>query len=113
MIKYSKMKQGYLRLPFVLAKLAIKYKIAKIIYEFLSFYNPKFKANNIKQILKKHENDLVKMKEHLSYKLGVALIKAHKAWYKGGYIRLFREIEIIKKDFYHKRGYASNQFFET
>ena len=103
MIKYSKMKQGYLRLPFVLAKLAIKYKIAKTIYEFLSFYNPKFKANDVEQILKKHKNDLVKMKEHLSYKLGVALIKAHKAWYKGGFIKFYFEAKALEREFESKK----------
>ncbi|WP_278916549.1 hypothetical protein [Helicobacter pullorum] len=29
---------------------------------------------------------------HLSYKLGQALIQANKTWYKGGYVRLWFEI---------------------
>ncbi|MBX7491159.1 hypothetical protein [Helicobacter turcicus] len=42
-------------------------------------------------------------KEHLSYKLGSALIKAHKAWYKGGYIKFFFELYKIRKEFKEKQ----------
>ena len=37
------------------------------------------------------------IKNHLSYKLGNALIKAHKNWYKGGYIKFIFEAIKIKK----------------
>ncbi|MBZ7959011.1 hypothetical protein H2255_07265, partial [Campylobacter sp. RM9760] len=33
-------------------------------------------------------NEALKFKEHLSYKLGEALLKAFKTWYKGGLFRL-------------------------
>ncbi|PHY90698.1 sugar transferase, partial [Campylobacter vulpis] len=36
-------------------------------------------------------------KFHLSYLLGSALIKASKAWYKGGYLKLFKDIKGAKK----------------
>lgn len=110
MIKYSKIKYGLLKLPFVLAKIALKYKIAKIIYELLSLYNPKFKEDNVEQILQRYEKhwQILKAKEHLSYRFGVALIKAHKTWYKGGYIKLFKELKAIKKDFYDKEAICLN-----
>ncbi|WP_236845494.1 hypothetical protein [Campylobacter devanensis] len=38
------------------------------------------------------------IKNHLSYKLGAALIKAHKQWYKGGYIKFIFEAIKIKKE---------------
>ena len=38
------------------------------------------------------------IKNHLSYKLGVALIQAHKQWYKGGYIKFIFEAIKINKD---------------
>ena len=38
------------------------------------------------------------IKNHLSYKLGNALIKAHKQWYKGGYIKFIFEAIKIKKE---------------
>ena len=39
------------------------------------------------------------LQNHLSYKLGNALITAHKNWYKGGYIRFIFEALKIKKHF--------------
>ncbi|WP_281526691.1 hypothetical protein [Campylobacter avium] len=38
-------------------------------------------------------------KKHLSYQLGQALIKAHKSWYKGGYIKFIFEAIKIGKEF--------------
>ncbi|WP_297987119.1 CatB-related O-acetyltransferase [uncultured Campylobacter sp.] len=43
------------------------------------------------------------MKNHLSYKLGAALIKANKNWYKGGYVKFIFEVMRIKKE-HRKRG---------
>ena len=43
------------------------------------------------------------IKNHLSYKLGVALIQAHKQWYKGGYIKFIFEAIKINKDHKSKR----------
>ena len=43
------------------------------------------------------------IKNHLSYKLGNALIKAHKQWYKGGYIKFMFEAIKINKDHKSKR----------
>ncbi|WP_289243029.1 hypothetical protein [uncultured Campylobacter sp.] len=39
-----------------------------------------------------------KIKNHLSYKLGEALIRANKNWYKGGYIKFIFEVIKIKKE---------------
>ena len=48
----------------------------------------------------------IKVKNHLSYKLGQALIKANKSWYKGGYIKFIFEAMKIKKE--HKNKNKSN-----
>ncbi len=48
---------------------------------------------NLKLTNQKAQN----IKNHLSYKLGNALIKAHKQWYKGGYIKFIFEAIKIKK----------------
>ncbi|WP_181565932.1 hypothetical protein [Campylobacter hyointestinalis] len=48
----------------------------------------------------------IKVKNHLSYKLGQALIKADKNWYKGGYIKFIFEAMKIKKE--HKNKDKSN-----
>ncbi|MCI7364618.1 MAG: hypothetical protein MSH23_06260 [Campylobacter lanienae] len=49
---------------------------------------------NLKLTNQKDQN----IKNHLSYKLGNALIKAHKQWYKGGYIKFIFEAIKIKKE---------------
>ena len=38
------------------------------------------------------------IKNHLSYKLGNALVKAHKQWYKGGYVKFIFEAIKIKNE---------------
>ncbi|MPB17312.1 sugar transferase, partial [Campylobacter lari] len=43
--------------------------------------------------------EALKLKNHLSYKLGQALIQANKTWYKGGYIKLLFEIRKLKREF--------------
>lgn len=46
--------------------------------------------------------DALRLKNHLSYNLGKALIEANKNWYKGGYVKFIFEVIKIKKD-YSKR----------
>ncbi|TXE88340.1 galactosyltransferase [Campylobacter volucris] len=46
--------------------------------------------------------EAIKLKNHLSYKLGQALIKANKTWYKGGYVKLWFEIGRLKREFKKK-----------
>ena len=68
---------------------------------------------SLKEALSKKENDInnlelnyqkaLNTKNHLSYKLGAALIKANKNWYKGGYIKFIFEVMRIKKE-HRKRG---------
>ncbi|EGT0710976.1 alpha-2,3-sialyltransferase, partial [Campylobacter coli] len=41
--------------------------------------------------------EALKLKNHLSYKLGQALIKANKTWYKGGYVKMWFEVGKLKK----------------
>ena len=57
--------------------------------------------NNIKELDDKYKKEL-KTKEHLSYKLGKELIKAHKNWHKGGYINFIFEAIKIKGKYKNK-----------
>lgn len=64
---------------------------------------------NIKDKIKELETNYqkaIKVKNHLSYKLGQALIKANKNWYKGGYMKFIFEAMKIKKE--HKNKDKSN-----
>lgn len=85
MIENSKSLKGYLKMPFVLIKIAKIHKnLAKNKVNLVDFSDYK---------------EALKCKNHLSYKLGNALINAHKSWYKGGYLKLYFKIEKIKKEF--------------
>lgn len=42
--------------------------------------------------------DALRLKNHLSYNLGKALIEANKNWYKGGYVKFIFKVIKIKKD---------------
>ncbi|EOI4674673.1 alpha-2,3-sialyltransferase, partial [Campylobacter jejuni] len=46
--------------------------------------------------------EALKEKECLTYKLGQALIKANKTWYKGGYVKFWFEVKRLKMEF--KKG---------
>lgn len=88
MISHSKSFKGYLKMPFALFSCAKEFKKNRT----------KQKLEGIKlpplENLMDYKQSLA-YKNHLSYKLGSALIKAHKAWYKGGYICLYFEISKI------------------
>ncbi|EAH6167160.1 alpha-2,3-sialyltransferase, partial [Campylobacter coli] len=50
--------------------------------------------------------EALKEKECLTYKLGEALIKANKTWYKGGYVKMWFEIGKLKREFKEKVNHA-------
>ncbi|ARR00119.1 hypothetical protein [Campylobacter porcelli] len=55
------------------------------------------KDNEIKALQTSYQK-AANFKNHLSYKLGNSLIKAHKSWYKGGYIKFIFEAIKIKNE---------------
>ncbi|HGQ6570543.1 TPA: alpha-2,3-sialyltransferase, partial [Campylobacter coli] len=50
--------------------------------------------------------EALKEKECFTYKLGEALIKANKTWYKGGYVKMWFEIGKLKREFKEKVNHA-------
>ncbi|EPU1614476.1 DUF2972 domain-containing protein [Campylobacter coli] len=44
-------------------------------------------------------NESIRYKYHLSYMLGEVLIHAHKTWYKGGYFKLYKNIQTVKMQY--------------
>ena len=97
MIRHSK--RNYLLLGWILFKVVLQYKISQKPYGILSTYNPRL--DNLEATLRIYADNplILKCKNHLSYRLGVALICAHKTWYKGGYIKFFKEVKKIKAQF--------------
>lgn len=48
--------------------------------------------------------EALKIKNFFSYKLGQILVKAHKNWYKGGYIKFWLDLYKLRKEYKNKRG---------
>ncbi|EOC7456400.1 hypothetical protein ACI7YP_000849 [Campylobacter coli] len=92
MIKNSKSFFGYIRMPYILLIVTLLHKIqVKKRRTFKDKFPPLESYPDYKEALKE--------KECFAYKLGEALIQAHKDWYKGGYIRfLLKDIFKLKSE---------------
>ncbi|MCV3462439.1 hypothetical protein L8W68_01390 [Campylobacter sp. FU_497] len=94
MIANSKSILGYIRMPFVLSYIKDKHKQEQKIYQEKIKKDLSLKLPPLENYPDYQE--ALKLKNHLSYKLGQALIQANKTWYKGGYVKLWFEIRNIK-----------------
>ncbi len=56
-------------------------------------------------------NESIRYKYHLSYMLGEVLIHAHKTWYRGGYFKLYKNIQIIKRQYDLLKGLSLNNIY--
>ena len=83
MIENSKSILGYIRMPYVLS-------------------NPNLKLPKLESY--KDYKEALKEKECFTYKLGEALMKADKTWYKGGYVKLWFEAKRLEGEYREKRG---------
>lgn len=98
MITNSKSCLGWFKMPFSLYSLAHTHKKAKNLYSQFCQINPELKLPTLESYADYKES--LKYKEHLSYKLGEALIKAHKNMWGGGIIKfIFCDVPRIKKEF--------------
>ncbi|EPN6349555.1 alpha-2,3-sialyltransferase, partial [Campylobacter coli] len=95
MITNSKSLLGYIRMPFVLSYTKDKHKQEQKIYQEKIKKDPSLKLPSLESY--PDYKEALKFKNHLSYKLGQALIKANKTWYKGGYVKLAFKIRKLKK----------------
>ncbi len=62
--------------------------------------------NNKDLIINNLNNEINKLKNSFTYKLGEALIRASNNWYKGGYVKLIFEIGKLKREFRKKANHA-------
>lgn len=91
---------GKIKLPFILIIIALKHKNRQKEYIKIIKSKPYLKVPPIE--IYKDYKEAIKEKQSIPYKLGEALIKANKNWYKGGYIKfIFETIKIKNK--YKKR----------
>ncbi|MFG5105195.1 hypothetical protein O8I56_03265 [Campylobacter lari] len=95
MIANSKSFLGYIRMPFVLSYIYDKHKQEQKIYQEKIKKDPSLALPPLESY--PDYKEALKEKECLTYKLGQALIKANKTWYKGGYVKLWFEIKKYKK----------------
>ncbi|HED5354100.1 TPA: alpha-2,3-sialyltransferase, partial [Campylobacter jejuni] len=90
MIVNSKSLSGYLIMLIALLSITISHKQEQKIYQEKIKKDPSLKLPPLESYL--YYQQALKLKNHLSYKLGQALIKAHKNWYKGGYIKFWFDL---------------------
>ncbi|EFS3143534.1 glycosyltransferase family 2 protein [Campylobacter coli] len=98
----SKSILGFLSLPFIILSIIISHKQEQKAYKIKIKKNP----NLILPPLENYPDykEVLKEKECFTYKLGEALIRANKTWYKGGYVKFyFKDIPKLKRDFRQKR----------
>ncbi|TXE89751.1 hypothetical protein FPD38_00620 [Campylobacter volucris] len=93
----SKSLFGYIKMPFVLSYIKDKHNQEQKIYKEKIKKDPSLKLPPLESY--PDYKEALKEKECLTYKLGQALIKANKTWYKGGYIKLWFEVRKLKREF--------------
>lgn len=102
MIENSKSLLGYIRMPYVLSYIKDKHKQEQQQYQEAIKKNPNLKLPNLESYPDYKES--LKEKECFTYKLGEALMKADKTWYKGGYVKLWFEAKRLEREYREKRG---------
>ncbi len=89
---------GFLSLPFIILSIIISHKQEQKAYKIKIKKNPNLALPPLEEYPDYQE--ALKEKECFTYKLGEALIKANKTWYKGGYVKfIFKDIPKLKKKF--------------
>lgn len=102
MIQCSKYPLKYCTIGIALLNIARKHKKSLQTYQNLCSVSDNFKLPSLSSYADYEE--ALQIKEHLSYKLGEALIKASKTWYKGGYLLLIKDIWDAKIEYLAKKN---------
>lgn len=98
MIENSRSILGYIRIPYVLSYIMDKHKFEQKAYKAKIKENPNLALPPLETY--SDYNEALKLKNSFTYKIGEALIKAHKNWlWGGGYIRfIFKDIPRLKRE---------------
>lgn len=94
MILNSKSLSGYMRMPYELLCIVYKYKQEKKAYQEKIKKNPSLKLPPLESY--EDYKEALKYKNHLSYRLGEALIEANRTWWRGGYIKFLFKLGTIR-----------------
>ncbi|WP_455949274.1 glycosyltransferase [Helicobacter pullorum] len=102
MIENSKSILGYIRMLYVLSYIKEQHNKEQKQYQEQIKKNPNLKLPKLESY--KDYKEALKEKECFTYKLGEALMKADKTWYKGGYVKLWFEAKRLEREYREKRG---------
>ncbi|EHQ1314106.1 hypothetical protein N4120_000871 [Campylobacter coli] len=94
MIINSKNIFGILFMPICIISTILSHRQEQKIYQEKIKKDPSLKLPSLESY--PDYKEALKFKNHLSYKLGQALIKANKTWYKGGYVKIWFEVRRLK-----------------
>ncbi|WP_086304119.1 coiled-coil domain-containing protein [Campylobacter devanensis] len=101
MIANSKSLWGYIKMPYILSYIKETHQKEQKLYQEKIKANPSLKLPPLESY--PDYNEAIKIKEHLSYKLGEALINADKSKLKLGYLTLWFKCKNITKE--HKNNH--------
>ncbi|EEP3560533.1 galactosyltransferase, partial [Campylobacter coli] len=94
MIINSKNIFGILFMPICIISTILSYRQEQKLYQEKIKKDPSLKLPPLESY--PDYKEALKEKECLTYKLGEALIKANKTWYKGGYVKLLFKIRKLQ-----------------
>ena len=106
MIANSKSLWGYIRMPYILSYIKETHQKNQQLYQEKIKANPSLKLPPLESY--PDYNEAIKIKEHLSYKLGEALINADKSKLKLGYITLWFKCKNITKEHKDNHKHSPN-----
>ena len=104
MIANSKSLWGYIKMPYILSYIKETHQTNQKLYQEKIKANPSLKLPPLETY--PDYNEAIKIKEHLSYKLGEALIDADKSKLKLGYLTLWFKCKNITKE--HKNNHKDS-----
>ncbi|KAB0614446.1 hypothetical protein [Campylobacter hyointestinalis] len=107
MIANSKSLWGYIKMPYILSYIKETHQKNQKLYQEKIKANPSLKLPPLESY--PDYNEAIKIKEHLSYKLGEALINVDKSKLKLGYLSLWFKCKKITKE--HKKAKNENLKF--
>ncbi|WP_179187499.1 coiled-coil domain-containing protein [Campylobacter lanienae] len=106
MIANSKSLLGYIRMPYILSYIKETHQKNQKLYQEKIKANPSLKLPPLESY--PDYNEAIKIKEHLSYKLGEALINADKSKLKLGYLTLWFKCKNITKEHKDNHKHSPN-----
>ena len=102
LIRNSKSFFGYVKMPYLLIALNLIHKGQEKAYKEKIKTYPNLTLPPLESY--SDYKEALKEKECFTYKLGFSFMKAHKSWYKGGYLRFFfKELPRLNRELSRKR----------